>query len=184
MDDTTKQADEKMQKAIDVMQNEFKTVRTGRANPSIVENIKAEYYGTPTPLKQLAVITVPDPRTIFIKPYDLQVLQAIEKSILASDVGLTPQNDGKVIRLPIPPLSEDRRKQIAQYVETIVEKAKVAVRNIRRDLNKTIDDKEKEKKISQDVKFRAKDEIQKLTERYEKKIDELSQKKIKEVMEV
>lgn len=179
-----KQAEQKMQGAVDVMMNEFKGVRTGRANPALIENVKVDYYGTPTPIKQVASITTPDPRTIMIKAFDNTVLGAIDKAIQAENLGFTPQNDGKLIRISVPALSEERRKQFAEHVKKLGETAKVHIRNVRRDTKKLIEDQAKEKKISEDQKFRFSDDLQKMTEKFEKKVDELVDKKTKEVMEL
>lgn len=177
-------AEQKMQKAMEVMSNEFKGIRTGRASPALVENIKVEYYGSPTPLKQLANISVPEPRMIIIKPFDQTSLGAIEKAIMVSDTGINPNNDGKLIRLNLPPLSEERRKQLSKGAKDNAEKTKVAVRNIRRDAIKLVEDEEKKKTITEDAKFKLKDELQKLTEKYEKQVDEAAAKKTAEIMEI
>lgn len=183
MEDILKGAESRMQQALEVMANEFRGVRTGRANPALVENLKVDYYGNPTPLKQLAAITTPDPRTLILKPFDVGILGNIEKAIQASDLGLNPQNDGKMIRLSIPPLSEDRRRQMAERAKKIAETAKVHIRNVRRDAKNAIDQRFKEKKIGEDQKFRATDDLQKLLDRFEKKIDEATASKTKEIME-
>ncbi len=166
------------------MTGEFRGIRTGRASPALVDNIKVEYYGSPTPLKQIANISVPEPRMIIIKPYDLSSLGAIEKAIMTSDAGINPNNDGKLIRLNLPPLSEDRRKQLSKVARDTAEKIKVAVRNIRRDGIKLVEDEEKKKTITEDAKFKLKDELQKLTEKYEKQIDDNVSKKTTEIMEI
>lgn len=180
----TTDAEGKMKKAIEVMEHELKAVRTGRASPALVENVKVDYYGTPTPLKGLAALSTPDPTMIVVKPFDPGSLGEIEKAIQKADLGLNPQNDGKVLRVKVPPLSEERRKQMVKLVQESAEKQKVAVRNVRRDANKAIDDAEKAKKMSEDEKFRLKDECEKMTHKFEKTIDETAQKKSKEVMEV
>lgn len=180
----TGEAKTKMEKALEVLQNEFKAVRTGRASPGLVENIKAEYYGTPTPVKQLATITTPDARMIMIKPFDQSALSEIEKAISKSDIGINPQNDGKIIRLAVPPLSEERRKQMCGMVKDAGEKAKTSIRNIRRDENKRADDEEKAKQVTEDEKFRIKEDIQKMTDGYAQKVDEAVDRKSKEVMSV
>lgn len=178
------ESERKMQKAVEMLGGELKVVRTGRATPSLVENVKVTYYGAPTPLRQLASISTPESNLIIIKPFDPSSLGEIEKAIHKADLGLTPQNDGKVVRIGVPPLSEERRKQMVNLVKDIAEKAKVAVRNVRRDSNKLVDDEEKAGKLSEDDRFRFKDEIQKMTERHEGKVDELVQRKTKEVLEV
>lgn len=177
-------AEEKMEKAVEILLNEFKGVRTGRATPGLVENIKVDYYGAPTPLKSLASITVPEPRMILLKPFDPGSLSEIEKAILKSDVGLNPQNDGKIVRLVVPALSEERRRQMAKLVKELGEKARVTIRNLRRDANAQTDKEEKEKKMSEDEKFRTREEIQTLTKKFEDKVEELVSKKTSEVMEV
>lgn len=174
----------KMKKALEVMDHELKAVRTGRASPALIENVKVDAYGTPTPLKNgLAALSVPEPTMIVVKPYDPSLLGEIEKAIQKADLGLNPQNDGKVLRVKIPPLSEERRKQMVKLVQEVAEKQKVAVRNVRRDANKAVDDEEKAKKMSEDEKFRNKQELEKMTHKYEKMIDETAAKKSKEVME-
>ena len=177
-------SEQKMTKAVEVMTAEFKGIRSGRATPALVENIRVEYYGAPTPLKQIATISIPEARLIIIKPYDATSLGTIEKSILKSDIGITPANDGKLIRLAVPHLSEERRKQLTKVSKDTSEKAKIAVRNIRRDALHQVDEEEKKKTLTEDDKFRLKDELQKLTEKYEKQIDDLLVKKNKEIMEV
>lgn len=176
--------EQKMIKAVEVMEDEFKGVRSGRATPALVDSIRVDYYNTPTPLKQLATISIPEPNIIIIKPYDVTSVGGIEKAILKSNLGITPVNDGKMVRLVIPPLSEERRKQMAKLLKDISERAKVAVRNIRRDANNQAEAEFKSGALPEDDKFRLKDELQKLTEKYEKKIDELISKKNKEIMEV
>lgn len=173
----------KMTKALEVLSGELKTVRTGRASPALVENIKVEYYGAPTPLKGLANISAPEPQLLIVKPFDPSSLAEINKAIQKADIGLNPQNDGKVLRIAVPPLSGERRKQMAQSIKEAGETQRVAVRNVRRDANKRADDEEKAKKIPEDEKFRVKEEIQKLTEKHEKQIDELLAKKTKEILE-
>ena len=162
-DDIVLEVEDKMEKALNVLTEEFKGVRTGRASLGMVDPIRVDYFGAPTPLKSLASITVPEPRMIMIKPFDPASTDAIEKAILKSEVGLTPQSDGKILRLPVPPLSEERRKQIAKMVKDLGEKAKVSLRNIRRDANSVTDKEEKEKVKQQPVKEAPKD-IQLLTE--------------------
>ncbi|MFH0888923.1 MAG: ribosome recycling factor [Planctomycetota bacterium] len=173
-----------MQKALEVMVNEFKGIRTGRASPALVENIRVEYYGSPTPLKQIANISVPEPRMIIIKPYDQTFLKDIEKAIMTSDTGINPNNDGKLIRLNLPPLSEERRKQLSKVAKDTAEKAKVSVRNIRRDSIRLVEDEEKKKTLTEDAKFKLKDDLQELIEKNEKQIDELLSKKTADIMEI
>lgn len=173
-----------MQKSIHVLLEDLTTIRTGRANPGLVEKLLIEYYGAPTSLMQLASISVPEPRTLMIKPFDKTTLKAIEKSILASDLGLTPNNDGLVIRLNLPPLTEDRRKELVKRVHHRVEETRVALRNIRRDSMKDVKDYETEKLISEDDRKKGEEEIQKLTDKYMAEIEKISHTKEQEIMEV
>ncbi|MFH1227923.1 MAG: ribosome recycling factor [Planctomycetota bacterium] len=177
-------SEQKMSKAIEAMNNEFKGIRSGRATPSLVDNVRVDYYGVPTPLKQLANISIPEARLMIIKPYDATVLQSVEKAILKSDIGITPANDGKMIRLAIPHLSEDRRKQLSKMAKDASEKTKISVRNVRREALHQVEEEEKKKALTEDDKFRLKEDLQKLTDKYEKQIDELLIKKTKEIMEV
>jgi len=183
-DDIVLEAEEKMEKAVEVLMHEFKGVRTGRATPGLVEGIPVDYYGAPTPIKQLATITIPDARMIVLKPFDPGSLGEIAKAIQKSNLGINPANDGKVIRLAIPPLSEERRRQMTKLAKDMVEKAKVAIRNVRRDANAQADAEEKAGTLTEDDRFKAKEEIQRLTEQYEAKADEAFEKKTKEIMEV
>ena len=168
-----KDAEAKMQKAIEAVTRNFNTVRTGRANPALVEGVRVDYYGTPTPLKQIAAINTPDPRMIVIQPWDVNSLQEIEKALLRADLGLSPFNDGKVIRISIPPLSTERREELSKLVRTQAEEGRIAIRNIRHASKETIEKLFKEKAIPEDDKFKGIDDLQKLTDRYHKKIDEL-----------
>jgi len=181
-----KKAEDKMNKALDVLRKEFATVRTGRASLGILDGIMVDYYGTPTPLNQLANMAVPDPRQITIQPWEPKKLGEIEKAILKSDVGITPTNDGKLIRLTIPPLTEERRQQIVKHAKKLAEDARIAVRNVRRDVNDEIKKKAKDKEahMSEDETKKLQDEIQKSTDNYIKKIDELLLPKEKEIMTV
>lgn len=183
-DDIVLEAEDKMEKAVNVLVEEFKGVRTGRASAGLVEPIKVDYYGAPTPLKALASITVPEPRLIMLKPFDPSAMEAIQKAIQKSDIGLTPQSDGKIIRLAVPPLSEERRKQMSKMVKELGEKAKVTLRSVRRDANSVTDQEEKDKTLSEDEKKRTREELDRLTKEYEGKIQELVDKKTREVMEV
>ncbi|MBI5359924.1 MAG: ribosome recycling factor [Planctomycetes bacterium] len=183
-DDIYLESSEKMSSALEVLNNDFRGIRTGRATPGLVEFIKVEYYNSPTPLKQIANISAPEPRMLIIKPFDPSSMQEIEKAIQKSDLGLNPQNDGKIIRLVVPPLSGERRKQLSQVARELGEKAKVSIRNVRRDANKLADAEEKEGTLTEDEKFKLKDDIQKLVEEFEKKIQDLFDKKSKEIMEV
>lgn len=183
VEDTLKQAEEKMKKTIQSIQNDFLTVRTGRANPAILDRLQVDYYGVVTPLKQLAVIGVPDPRTLSIQPFDRASLTAIEKAIQKSDLGLTPSNDGVVIRLNLPPLTEERRKELVKMVKKIAEEGKISIRNTRRDNIELLKKKEKNKEISSDDLKKFQDKIQKLTDKYITDIDKLLSTKEKEIME-
>lgn len=178
------EADEKMDKAVQVLAGELAGVRTGRANPAILEGIKVPYYGTETPLKQVANIGAPEPQLLVIRPWEAKLTAEIEKAILASSLGLTPQNDGKLVRIPIPPLSEERRRQLVKHVNERAEAARVAIRNVRRDANKEIDAIKKGGAAPEDDCFKMKDDVQELTEEKEKTIAELLDRKTKELMEV
>ncbi|HUJ17942.1 MAG TPA: ribosome recycling factor [Nitrospirota bacterium] len=181
-----KKAEDKMNKALDVLRRELATLRTGRASLGILDGITVDYYGTPTHLSQVANMAVPDPRQITIQPWEAKMLGEIEKAILKSDVGLTPSNDGKIIRLTIPPLTEERRQQIVKHAKKLAEDCRVAIRNIRRDVNDEIRKKSKDKDahVSEDATKKLQDEIQKTTDSYIKKIDELLEHKEKEIMTV
>ena len=183
-DDIVLEAEDKMEKAVAVLTDEMRGVRTGRATASLVDGLKVDYYGAPTPIKSLASITVPEPRMIVVKPFDAGAIDGIVKAIQKSDVGLTPQSDGKLIRLSVPPMSEERRKQMAKLVKEHGEKAKVSIRNIRRDANHQADGEEKGKTMSEDELKRTKEEIDRLTKEYEGKTNDSVDRKTKEVMEV
>src|SRR5574339_381911 len=182
--DILKDAETRMQGAIHALSDDLAAIRTGRANPSLVERLPIEYYGAPTPLMQLASISVPEPRTLTIKPFDGTTLKAIEKAILTSDLGLNPNNDGKVIHLNLPPLTEERRRDLVKHVHHRLEESRVAVRNIRRDTHNDMRDFEKEKLISEDELERGEVELQKLTDRFIEEIAEMGKKKETEIMEV
>src|SRR5512134_817014 len=173
-----------MRGAIQVLHDDLSAILTGRASPSLVEKLPIEYYGSPTPLMQLASISVPEPRTLTIKPFDGTTLKAIEKAILTSDLGLNPNNDGKVIHLNLPPLNEERRRDLVKHVHHRLEEARVAVRNIRRDSHNDMRDFEKEKLISEDDLERGEEELQKLTDKIIEDINQHGQNKEKEIMEV
>jgi ribosome recycling factor len=181
-----KKAEEKMNRALDVLRKEFAGLRTGRASLGILEGITVDYYGTPTPLNQVANMAVPDPRQITIQPWEPKLLNEIEKAILKSDLGITPSNDGKVIRLAIPPLTEERRQQIVKHAKKLAEDSRVAIRNVRRDVNDEIRKKGKDREahVSEDATKKLQDEIQKTTDGYVRKIDELLAHKEKEIMTV
>ncbi len=186
LNEQKKKAEEKMGKALDALKKEFATLRTGRASLGMLDGITVDYYGTPTPLNQVANMAVPDPKTITIQPWEAKMLGEIEKSIMKSDVGITPTNDGKVIRLTIPSLTEERRQQIVKHAKKLAEDARVAVRNVRRDVNDEIKKKSKDKEahVSEDETKKLQDDIQKTTDGYIKKIDELLSHKEKEIMTV
>ncbi len=171
-----------MVKTVDFLRNELKAVRTGRASPGLVENLSVEYYGSPTPLKSLATIAVPEPSSIVIKPFDADCLKDIEKAIKNSDLSLAPMVEGKMIRLNIPPLSEERRKQIVQQVKQLGEKTKVSVRNIRRDANKQLDDELKNKTLTEDDCKKGKTNIDDITKKNIDQIDDIMKNKSEEIM--
>ncbi len=182
--ETIKEAETRMKSALQALEEELGGIRTGRASPSIVERLHVEYYGMPTPLMQLASISVPEPRALLIRPFDATTLRAIERSILASDLGLTPNNDGKVIRLNLPPLTEERRRELVKVVHSRVEETHVAIRNVRRDLIKDLREFEHEKLISEDEQEKAEEELQKLTDRFIELADSTGERKQNEIMEV
>jgi ribosome recycling factor len=178
-----KDAETRMQGALDALGREFAGVRTGRANAALLEGIRVDYYDTPTPLNQVASVSVPDARTLLIQPWDQSTLTKIEKAIQKSDLGLTPANDGKVIRLTIPTLNEERRKQLAKSVGKLAEDARVAIRNVRREAKEKVKALLKDKKISEDDERRSETELQKLTDRSTQRVDELLKKKEQEILE-
>jgi ribosome recycling factor len=173
-----------MDKTVKALAHEFGSVRTGRASGAVLEGIKIDYYGTPTPISQIAGIKSPEPQMLLIEPWDKTALKAIEHAIMASDLGITPSNDGSVIRLPFPPLTEERRKDLVKQCKHYAEEAKVGVRNIRRDSNTKLERAEKDSQISEDDLRRAETEIQKLTDAHVKEIDEALKRKEAEIMEV
>jgi ribosome recycling factor len=175
---------QKMEKTLESLKRDLSRVRTGRATPSLLEGVTADYYGSPTPINQVANISVPDARTLMIQPWEKSMLPVIEKAILGSDLGLNPQNDGNVIRLPIPPLTEERRKDLYKQCKKISEDSKIAVRNIRRDSNDKLKKAEKNKEITQDDQKKGEGEIQKLTDSFIKQIDDQLALKEKEIMEI
>jgi ribosome recycling factor len=182
--DLLKDAETRMQGAIQSLVDDLGGIRTGRAHPALVEKLPVEYYGTPTPLMQLASISVPEPRTITIKPFDASSLKEIEKAIRSSDLGLSPNSDGKVLHLNLPPLNEERRRELVKHMHHRLEDARIAVRNIRRDLHNDIRDYEKEKLITEDDLKRGEEDLQKLTDKYVEEISRHGQHKEKEIMEV
>jgi ribosome recycling factor len=182
--DVEAHAKTRMDKVLSDLQHDMAVIRTGRASVSIFDNIKADYYGTPTPLNQLANLHVPEPSLITIQPWDVSQIGAIEKSIRSSDLGLNPANDGKIIRVPIPPLTEERRKEIVKRLHHIAEDHRVALRNIRRDANEHLKKLLKDKTISEDEERRALDDVQKMTDGHIVKIDQASKTKEKEILEI
>lgn len=184
LNDIQSEARDNMDKGIDALKKQLSVVRAGRANVTVLDGIRVDYYGTPTPLNQVANVSTPDARLILIKPWEKPMLKEIEKAIVDSNIGLTPQNDGEVIRLPIPALSEERRKEYVKQAKSRCEDAKVAIRNARRDANEMLKEATKEGEISEDDEKRGLKLIQDLTDEYVKKIDELLAKKEAEIMEV
>lgn len=182
--DLMKDAENRMQGAVHVLQQDLSAIRTGRASPALVERLQVDYYDTPTPLIQLATISVPEPRSLMIKPFDPSSLKLIEKAIQASDLGLNPNTDGKVIHLNLPPLTEERRRDLVKNVHSRLEESRVAVRNIRRDVHNDMREYEKEKIISEDDLKRGEDQLQKLTDRFVEEVNKHGQAKEKEIMEV
>lgn len=179
-----KELEEKMQKTINVFKEDLNTIRAGRANPALLDKITVEYYGTPTPLKQMAGVSAPEPRLLIIQPYDKTAVQSIEKAISQSDLGINPSNDGKVIRLAIPQLTEERRKELIKVVKKNGEGAKVAIRNERRDANDKLKKMQKDAEITEDELKKAEEKVQSMTNKSIEIIDELVKKKEKEMMEV
>jgi len=178
------QTEKKMKDQVEHVRHSLATIRTGRASLSILDGVNVDYYGTPTPLNQVATLSIPDPTIILAQPWDPSALAAIEKAILKSDLGLNPSSDGKVVRIPIPPLTEERRKELAKKVHHVAEDGRTHIRLARRDGNEAAKKLEKDKKISQDDSKRGLDHIQKLTDQYIKAIDDLSKKKEKEILEI
>ncbi len=183
-DDLFSDAERRMQKAIDALKQDLTAIRTGRASASLVDRIQVEYYGTPTPVNQVASISVPDARQVVIQPWDRKMLPDIEKAIQKSDLGINPNNDGQVIRLNIPPMSEERRRDMAKVLHKKLDEHKVAVRNIRRDVQDKLRDREKKKEVSEDELKRSSDKLQKLTDRFIDEMDKVGKSKEQELMEV
>lgn len=182
--DALAEAETRMRGAVRSLEDDLATIRTGRASPALVERLLVEYYGTPTPLMQLATISAPEPRLLTIRPFDPASLKDIERAILTSDLSLTPNNDGKIIRLNIPPLTEERRHDLVRVVRSRVEESRIAVRNVRRDVQNDIRDFEREKMISQDELKRGESDLQKVTDRYIEELTEVGQRKETEVLEI
>ena len=179
-----KDAEDRMKKALASLDKEFSRLRTGRASTTLLDGIRVDYYGTPTPLDQMASVSTPDSRTLTIAPWDRKAFNDVEKAILKSDLGLTPVNDGKIIRISIPPLTEDRRKDLAKVAKKYAEEAKVAIRNIRRDANEALKKKKNDKAISEDDQRKGQEDVQKLTDAYIAKADDALARKDKEIMEI
>ena len=183
VDETLMDTEERMEKAISVLGDQLSGIRTGRANPGLVDSLKVEVYGSMQPLKQLAAIGTPEPQQIVIRPYDAGTIKEIEKAIVASDLGLNPQNDGRIIRLNVPPLSTEVRKKMVSRIKELSEDSKIAIRNIRRDANKVADTAEKAKEISEDDRDKLKEEVQELTKKFETRANELAKNRETEVTE-
>ena len=184
MQESKRKAAERMTRSIEVLKKDFASIRTGRASLSLLDGILVNYFDTQTPLQQLATLSIPESRQITIQPWDQKIIPDIEKSILKSDLGLTPSNNGKIIRIIIPPLTEERRKQLVKAVKKKAEESKVAIRNIRRDANDDLKKLEKEKQLSEDEAKKLHDEVQKITDTYIAKVDDVLKHKEKEIMEV
>jgi ribosome recycling factor len=184
VNDALNEAENRMQGAVKALEDDLSAIRTGRASPALVERLSVEYYGTPTPLMQLATISAPEPRMLTIRPFDPASIKDIERAILASDLGLTPNNDGKMIRLSIPPLTEERRHELVRVVKNRTEEARVSVRNVRRDTQNDLREFEREKLISEDELHRGEDDLQKLTDQYVEEINSVGDRKENEILEV
>jgi ribosome recycling factor len=182
--DALREAEDRMKGAVRSLEDTLATIRTGRASPALVEKLMVNYYDTPTPLMQLATISAPEPRLLTIKPFDSTSIKTIEKAILASELSLTPSNDGKLIRLAIPPLTEERRRELVKVVHHRLEESRVAVRNVRRDVHNDLREFEKEKLISEDELKRGEDELQKLTDKYIEQVEALGRKKEEEIKQI
>ena len=182
--DLLKEVDSRMRSAISVLEHDLSGIRTGRAHPALVEKIQVEYYGAETPLQQLAAISVPEPRSLLIKPFDKSTLKAVERAILASDLGLTPNNDGQAVRLNLPVLTEQRRRELVKLVNHRLEDARVAIRNVRRDGMKDLKEFESEKMISEDERKRGEEDLQKMVDKLVIEIDAIGKRKEQEIMEV
>jgi len=182
-DEILMDAEERMEKAVSVLSHSLTGIRTGRANPGLVDSIKVEVYGSHTPLKQLASIGTPEPQQILIRPYDTGTIKEIEKAIVAGDLGLNPQNDGRVIRLNVPPLSTEVRKKMVSRIKELAEEAKVSIRNIRRDANKHAEQAEKDNEMTEDDRDRCKEKVQELTKKYENEVSEMAKSRESEVLE-
>lgn len=176
-------AEERMEKAVDILKKSLSGIRTGRANPGLVDSLRVDVYGSPTPIKQIASVGAPEPTQIVIRPYDPSTIKDIEKAIIAGDLGLNPSNDGRVVRINIPPLSTEVRKKLVSRIKELAEESRVSIRNIRRDANKAADTAEKDKSLSEDERDSVKDEVQELTKKYEAKVNDMAKQRETEVME-
>lgn len=183
LEEVKEEIEDKMQSSLETLRKELMGIRTGRASLALVDGILVDYYGNPTPLKQLATLSVPESRLIVIQPWDNSLIQKMEKAILKSDLGLSPTNDGRLIRISIPPLTEERRKQLVKVVKKMGEENKIAIRNVRRDGNEQLKEFEKEKEITEDELHKGQEEVQKITNKFIAKIDELVSQKEKEILE-
>ncbi len=183
VEEVTMDAEERMEKANGILKHALSGIRTGRATPGLLDSVRVEAYGSQSPLKQLASIAAPEPSQLVIRPFDVGTIKDIEKAIVASDLGLNPQNDGKIIRINIPPLSTDVRKKMVARIKELCEEAKISIRNIRRDANKAIEQAEKDKEISEDDRDKLKDDVQELTKKFESEATELAKAREEEVME-
>jgi len=184
MNELIKNTEEKMIKTLGVLDRDYKSIRAGRANVSVLDRITVDYYGSPTPIQQMAAVSVPEPRILMIQPWDASTLRDIEKAILISDIGINPQNDGRVIRLSFPPLTEERRKEIVKEVKKVAEENKVAIRNTRRDALEKLKGLKKSNAITEDDEANGEKKIQNLTDKYCKEIDNLAAAKEKEILEI
>ncbi len=184
IDELKLDAENRMKKTLQALETDLKTVRTGRATPALLDRVMVEYYGTPTPLNQLSVISAPEPNLLLVRPYDPSSLDVIEKGILSADLGFNPNNDGRLIRIPIPRLTEERRKELVKVVKRRLEQAKIALRNIRRDILEELREYENEKLISEDEKNRGQDELQKVTDHFVEQVDQIGERKEQEIMEI
>ena len=184
VDEIFEDLNDRMGKSVEALKRDYNRLRTGRASVSLLDGIKVSYYDTPTPLNQMASLAIPEPRLIVIQPWDKTAIGEIEKAILKSELGLTPMNDGKVIRISIPPLTEERRKELVKVARKMAEDNKVAIRNIRRDANDMLKDLKKEKEITEDELYRTQEEVQKITDQFISQVDELCTAKEKEILEI
>ena len=182
MNELFKTAEEKMNKSVAALEKEYGSIRAGRANPAILDRVTVDYYGTPTPIIQMAAVSVPEARMLQIQPWDVSTLKDIEKAILASDIGITPAKDGKIIRINFPPLTEERRKDLCKEISKMAEESKVAIRSIRRDVNDKLKAMKKNSEITEDDVKKGETDVQKLTDKFVKKIDEVAEAKEKEIM--